>query len=287
MSDILEELFETPQIKNQEPKKENEEIKTENTEQTSEKSEEEVKTDEQNSEVKEEKENKVIKSESEEIQSLKKALEDSKKWGHQKNAAYVNSKKKLTSFLNKLVEDQIIDEKELAEGLQAFNVSEEQENIEEKQSNPEKNLYQETTLKLEKEFELFKRYNKEEDADENYKAFFYFYPLLSKEEQENILTYINEEESNVALEKVMIVGKEFNDVLLSGAKKYDNNILKYVRSLQKENEKLRNDNSVLKKDIDTNYGKVHNRSIAARSSQEINNTYKSSGDIVADLFERK
>ena len=43
-----------------------------------------------------------------EYESLKKQLNDSKSWGHKKNAAYVHAKKKITEFLSKLKEDRDI-----------------------------------------------------------------------------------------------------------------------------------------------------------------------------------
>lgn len=293
MSDILEELLNKKQPnesqaqqKEQEDQQEKIEVSDNDSSIKEEPKEEIVETSKKSEQIEDIKNDEKSKVDIEEVQSLKKALEDSKKWGHQKNTAYVNSKRKLTSFLNKLLEDAVINEEEAQEGLKIFTASVDDEEVAEVDKQ-EVNVYQEMMDKLQKEFELFKKYNKKEDADDNYKAFFYFYPLLSQQEQEEILTYIQEEDPSVSLEKVMITGKEFNSVLFNGAKKHNNNVLKYVKSLQNENEKLKNDNLLLKKDVDNTYGKVHNRSISARASQEIVNSYKSSGDILADLLNRK
>ena len=109
-----------------------------------------------------------------EYESLKKQLNDAKSWGHKKNAAYVNAKKKITEFLSKLQEDSLINEDEASVALKAFDEAAiSDENLQEGKKD---NSYAELKANLDKEFNIFKKYNKTSELDEKYQAFFGFFP---------------------------------------------------------------------------------------------------------------
>ena len=116
-----------------------------------------------------------------EYESLKKQLNDAKSWGHKKNAAFINAKKKVTEFLSKLQEDSLINEDEASIAIKAFDdtaISEE----ELKEEGSKGNSYADLKANLDKEFNIFKKYNKDSELDEKYQAFFGFFPLLPAEQ---------------------------------------------------------------------------------------------------------
>ena len=95
-----------------------------------------------------------------------------------------NAKKKITDFLSKLQEDSLINEDEAGLALKAFDEAAISE--EELQSNDKGNSYAQLKANLDKEFNIFKKYNKDSELDEKYQAFFGFFPLLPQDEQEKI-----------------------------------------------------------------------------------------------------
>jgi len=52
-----------------------------------------------------------------EYESLQKRLDESRSWGHKKNASYVHAKKKIGEFLSKLQEDEVISAEEVNQGF--------------------------------------------------------------------------------------------------------------------------------------------------------------------------
>jgi hypothetical protein len=55
-----------------------------------------------------------------EYEFLQKQLNETKSWGHKKNVAHVNAKKKITEFLNALQNDSLIGEEEVNTALSYF-----------------------------------------------------------------------------------------------------------------------------------------------------------------------
>jgi len=197
-----------------------------------------------------------------EYESLKKQLNDAKSWGHKKNAAYINAKKKITDFLSKLQEDSLINEDEASIALKAFD---EQISEEEPQSNDKGNSYAQLKANLDKEFNIFKKYNKTSELDEKYQAFFGFFPLLPADEQEKIVNYITSESPEVVIDHIITTGSEIYETVYKGATK-SGGIIPFIKSLHAKIEKLEKRNKELESEVDTTEGIVHNRSINSKVS---------------------
>jgi hypothetical protein len=197
-----------------------------------------------------------------EYESLKKQLNDAKSWGHKKNAAYINAKKKVTDFLSKLQEDSLINEDEASIALKAFD---EQISEEEPQSNDKGNSYAQLKANLDKEFNIFKKYNKTSELDEKYQAFFGFFPLLPADEQEKIVNYITSESPEVVIDHIITTGSEIYETVYKGATK-SGGIIPFIKSLHAKIEKLEKRNKELESEVDTTEGIVHNRSINSKVS---------------------
>ena len=147
-NEIKSQPIETEELKKVEVKDEQEQEDIQEEPKTTEKSEEQQKD--------------LLKADLKvEYESLKKQLNDAKSWGHKKNAAYINAKKKITDFLSKLQEDSLINEDEAGLALKAFDEAAISE--EELQSNDKGNSYAQLKANLDKEFNIFKKYNKEQN----------------------------------------------------------------------------------------------------------------------------
>lgn len=214
-----------------------------------------------------------------EYELLKKQLTDAKTWGHKKNSAYVNAKKKITDFLSKLQEDSLINEEEASLALKAFD-----EQISEEDSHQEKkeNSYANLKANLDKEFNIFKKYNKTSELDEKYQAFFGFFPLLPQDEQEKIVNYITNESPEVVIDHIITTGSEIYDTVYKGATK-NGGIIPFVKSLHAQIEKLEKRNKELESELDTTEGTVHNRSI---NSKVLNLASHNNEKSFADIFRR-
>lgn len=198
-----------------------------------------------------------------EYESLKKQLNDAKSWGHKKNAAYINAKKKITDFLSKLQEDSLINEDEAGLALKAFDeiaISEEELPADQKG-----NSYAQLKANLDKEFNIFKKYNKTSELDEKYQAFFGFFPLLPQDEQEKIVNYITSESPEVVIDHIITTGSEIYETVYKGATK-SGGIIPFIKSLHAKIEKLEKRNKELESEVDTTEGIVHNRSINSKVS---------------------
>lgn len=229
-------------------------------EQKQEEREEEPKT----SEKQEEQQKELLKADLKiEYESLKKQLNDAKSWGHKKNAAYVNAKKKITEFLSKLQEDSLINEDEAGLALKAFD--EAAINEEELPNNEKGNSYAQLKANLDKEFNIFKKYNKTSELDEKYQAFFGFFPLLPQDEQEKIVNYITSESPEVVIDHIITTGSEIYETVYKGATK-SGGIIPFIKSLHAKIEKLEKRNKELESEVDTTEGIVHNRSINSKVS---------------------
>lgn len=198
-----------------------------------------------------------------EYESLKKQLNDAKSWGHKKNAAYVNAKKKITEFLSKLQEDSLINEDEASVALKAFD--EAAISDEDLQGGKKDNSYAELKANLDKEFNIFKKYNKTSELDEKYQAFFGFFPLLPQDEQEKIVNYMFSESPEVVIDHIVTTGSDIYETVYKGATK-SGGLLPFIKSLHAKIDKLEKRNKQLESEVDTTEGIVHNRSINSKVS---------------------
>ncbi|UXM65495.1 tail-related protein [Megaira polyxenophila phage MAnkyphage_25.80] len=223
------------------------------------------KTDEEQNEQEKDQQKELLKSDLKvEYESLKKQLSDAKSWGHKKNAAFINAKKKVTEFLSKLQEDSLINEDEATIAIKAFDeaaISEE----ELKEEDSKGNSYADLKANLDKEFNIFKKYNKDSELDEKYQAFFGFFPLLPADEQEKIVNYIQMENPEVVIDHIITTGSDIYDTVYKGAIK-SGGLLPFIKSLHVKIEKLEKRNKQLESDVDTTEGIVHNRSINSKVS---------------------
>lgn len=199
-----------------------------------------------------------------EYESLKKQLSDAKSWGHKKNAAFINAKKKVSEFLSKLREDALINEDEAILTLKAFDdtaISDE----ESREEGSKGNSYADIKANLDKEFNIFKKYNKDSELDEKYQAFFGFFPLLPADEQEKIVNYITSENPEVVIDHIITTGSDIYETVFKGATK-SGGLLPFIKSLHAKIEKLEKRNKQLESEVDTTEGIVHNRSINSKVS---------------------
>lgn len=210
----------------------------------------------------------------EENKKLKKRLDESQNWGHKKNLAYVHAKKKVGDFLKKLGEDEVLTKDELDNVLSYF------DNIdtEETATSDEGLKFKSVKEKLDREFSVFKKYTKEENVEEKYNAFFYFWPLLDVEEQEKLALYLEEESSEVVIDKIMSTGAKFYDSLYKGAQKHGS-IINYIESLNKANEELQTKIKELSTKLDDTTEVVYNRSINSKAQEATKKDNKSLSDI--------
>ena len=216
------------------------------------------------SEIEEKQQKELLKADLKvEYESLKKQLNDAKSWGHKKNAAYVNARKKISGFLSKLQEDSLINDDEAGLALKAFDEAAISE--EELPDNQKGNSYAQLKANLDKEFNIFKKYNKNSELDEKYQAFFGFFPLLPQDEQEKIVTYIQEESPEVVIDHIITTGSEIYETVYKGATK-SGGIIPFIKSLHAKIEKLEKRNKELESEVDTTEGIVHNRSINSKVS---------------------
>lgn len=223
-----------------------------------------------------------------ELASMKKALNDSKSWGHKKNKTLINVKKKFTEYLNKLEEEGNIFQEQKEEAFSFFDL------IEDDQSEPESNEskqpvavnpLREVKDKIDKEFTVFKKYSKVEDADAKYNAFFALLPLSSQEEQTEFLNYMQEEAPEVVLDHIMTVSEDLYDNLYKGAEQHQG-IVPYFKHIKNENNTLKKKTEEqakeikeLKSQLAPTTEKVYNRSISSRVVNISPQKYANSLDI--------
>ncbi len=225
---------------------------------------EDVQKESKTTEKSEEQQKELLKADLKvEYESLKKQLNDAKSWGHKKNAAYINAKKKITEFLSKLQEDSLINEDEASIALKAFD--EVAATDEELPNNEKSNSYAQLKANLDKEFNIFKKYNKNSELDEKYQAFFGFFPLLPQDEQEKIVNYMFSESPEVVIDHIITTGSDIYETVYKGATK-SGGIIPFVKSLHAKIEKLEKRNKELESEVDTTEGVVHNRSINSKVS---------------------
>jgi len=211
----------------------------------------------------------------EEVKKLKKRLDESQTWGHKKNLAYVNAKKKVTEFLKKLNEDEVLTPDELNNVLSYFdNVDTEEETT----NSNQKSKFNNVKEKLDNEFLVFKKYAKVENAEDKYNAFFYFWPLLGEKEQEKLSVYFEEEPADVAIDQIMFMGDQLYNNLYKGIEKHGG-IIDYVKSLNEKNEKLQTKINELEKNLDNTTDFVYSRSVNSKVQKVSNKDAESASEI--------
>lgn len=211
----------------------------------------------------EEKEDAKVSS-NHEVTSLKKALDDSKSWGHKKNLALISAKKKMTDFLSKLVEEGNILEEDVQKGLSYFDLKDDE--ITDIPAERKADPVIEITEKLNKEFSIYKRYAKIPDADGKYGIFFHMWPLLSDEEQKDYMNYLQDGAPDEAIDMVMSQGAKDFALHHTGIEKYKGSTKRYVDNLATQNLKLKEEIKQLQSEIDNTTEKVYSRSINSKVS---------------------
>ena len=197
-----------------------------------------------------------------EMESLKKSLTDTRKWGHKKNLAYISARKKMTEYLTKLQENGTLLEDEVKEALGAFSIDLEND-ADAPAEVSTRSPYISAKERMDKEFSIFKRYSKEPNLTEKYNSFYHFWPMLSEEEQETIMTYIQEEEPEIALDKIMSMGSDLYESIYKGAQE-KGGIVQYVNSLHNKLAKLQKKYDEMHEQLDSTTAKVYNSPIKSK-----------------------
>lgn len=204
----------------------------------------------------------------ENLQSLKKQLQDAKSWGHKKNASYVHAKRKVTDFLSKLQEDALVNEEDVVSILQAFDGA----NTEEESPTPN-NKYKAIKEALDKEFLIFKKYNKSDNLEQKYESFFSFFPLLSSQEQERILDYMMNENTDIVVDHIINTGTDIYDTLYKGAEKHGG-LVPYVKFLQAQIEKTEKKNIDLSRELDITEKTIYTNNIDSKVLNPVQSSKK-------------
>lgn len=200
-----------------------------------------------------------------EYEFLQKQLNETKSWGHKKNVAHVNAKKKITEFLNALQNDSLIGEEEVNTALSYFELSDDDLNEFETNKNKD-NPYRNLRENLDKEFSIFKKYSRIENAEEKYQAYFSFLPALSLEEQEKAANYMMNETPEIVIDHIMTLGTEIYDNLYKGVSKHGGTV-PYLKYLNNKINKLEKRNKELEEEVDLTEGTVYSRSINSKVSK--------------------
>lgn len=209
------------------------------------------------------KETKSDESYDEKIKSLEKALKDTQRWGQEKQQSYVLAKKRLSKIADNWKENELLTDEDKESLVGVFN-SDYEESAEASQSNPYENIVN----RLNAELVNYKKYNKNaniDDVDSNFMSFFESFPYLSENEKKDLTEYLHDAEPSEAIERVLTIGSD-NKNALSKVSKKDKNLLGYVNRIESEKKALQQKYDDLKAEIDNRYGKVNNRSIQTRSS---------------------
>jgi hypothetical protein len=209
-----------------------------------------------------------------EISSLTKALNDTRNSYQKINQKNVLTKRNYLKTISNIKENLLnqdnvlLDEEEynkvFDELNSIFNYDEEELNKE--QENSTNNKTETIYNKLENQFNEYCKYNKSKDLKQNYEAFFAGLHLLSVDEKEDLAIYLEEAEPIDAVERVILVGKQYRDLFEEDLKKHKN-IYGYVASLKDENNKLKKTIADSKKTIDKDKKIYEDKPIYARHSQ--------------------
>ncbi|RTL11853.1 MAG: hypothetical protein EKK56_07900 [Flavobacteriaceae bacterium] len=223
-------------------------------------------------------ENKGIVKESldnKELENLRKALKDTQRSYQTINQKYVLTKKKFNTTLEELKEsllnedNTLLEEDELKNSINKlnsiFDIKDDEVSEISLENNKQENKTQKVLDKLELELSNYKKYNKSKDIEDNYKAFYDSVHLLDVEQKQNLMSYLEEAEPTDAIEKIIIMGKDYKDLFSDGLKKHKN-IFSYVSSLKEEISKLNEQINNFKVNIDNTFDNDDNKQIKYRSS---------------------
>ena len=185
--------------------------------------------------------------------------------GHKKNKAYIHAKKNLTDFLGKLHEEYLIADEDHQSALKFFDESDDEEIIED---NKTTNSFSKLKEKIDKEFSMYKKYNKtDQNLEKNYQSFFEFLPFFDEKEKEKVINYMANENPEVVIDDILIHGSEIYNNFFKGAEEKAG-ILPYLKSINKELEDLRRANKELEEELNIKTGKVSSRSIKSTNTQQ-------------------
>jgi len=253
--DIFDKILDERQNKVEEKSNTSEELKTENKDET-----------------------KVIVKESldnKEFENLRKALKDTQRSYQTINQKYILTKKKFNTTLEELKEsllnedNTLLEEDELKNSINKlnsiFDIKDDEVSEISLENNKQENKTQKVLDKLELELSNYKKYNKSKDIEDNYKAFYDSVHLLDVEQKQNLMSYLEEAEPTDAIEKIIIMGKDYKDLFSDGLKKHKN-IFSYVSSLKEEISKLNEQINNFKVNIDNTFDNDDNKQIKYRSS---------------------
>lgn len=217
------------------------------------------------------------------IAKLQKEIADNKRWGQEKNQSYILAKKRIDKLADDWAEHGLLDDEGSKALRSIFSNSDADDSIEVKAD--EDNVYNLINEKIKKELPLYKKYSKDEKADDNINAFFSGFNLLPEKEQKDLLEYLKDAEGADALDRAIVIGSDLNETIGVGIKKHGD-ILSYVKSLNAENKKLQEKVAKISKELDNSYGSVETRSITTRAGysdkKEEPDTPKNQG--VRELF---
>jgi hypothetical protein len=197
------------------------------------------------------------------IAKLQKESTHNKRWGQEKNQSYILAKKRIDKLAEDWLENGLLDDEGSKALCSIFSNNDADDDIPSVKAD-EDNVYNLITEKLKKELPLYKKYAKDEKADDNINAFFSGFSLLPEKEQKDLLEYLKDADGSDALDRAIVVGADFNETIGVGIKKHGD-ILAYVKSLNLENKKLQEKVSKISKELDNRYGSVDTRGITTRA----------------------
>ena len=126
--------------------------------------------------------------------------------------------------------------------------------------------------KLTQEFNIFKKYNKSADHDKNFDAFFKSYHLLDANEKQSVKEYLEEADSNDAIDKILLMGKDYRELFESGLNQHKN-IFAYVNDLHAQISKLNEEINKFKENVDIDSEESNNKQIKSRYSLNSDDNY--------------
>jgi hypothetical protein len=190
------------------------------------------------------------------LSELKNTLHETKKWGQKRNQIALSNKRKIEHLVSTLQKDSILSEEDTKNFLSTL------DSVDDNDDYAEDNTQVKNTAtirdKLDKEFEVFQRYNKSKDNKNNYQSFYELFPLLSNKQQQEAMVYLEDESPDEALNYVMTHGSDLYQVFGDVANK-KGGVIQYVKTLKEEVEKLKKSNLELSSEVDSNTKKVYNK----------------------------
>jgi len=233
------------------------------------------KSDPEKLELEESKNDSVIENLKKELSSKEKALSDTKKTYQTVNQKHVLAQKKFKNALEQIketllnYENTVLEEEEFNNAINVLKSVYEftDEELETKEAEKKEETPKEKVLldKLTQEFNIFKKYNKSDEHDKNFDAFFKSYHLLDANEKQSVKEYLEEADSNDAIDKILLMGKDYRELFESGLNQHKN-IFAYVNDLHAQISKLNEEINKSKKSVDTKSEEEDNKQIKSRAS---------------------